>query len=49
MLAGGALLTLVPMFLGGSTFGQALANLQPIGLFLLVVGAAREPGRRELR
>ncbi len=39
ILAGGALLTLLPTILGTTMFGQALANLRPVGWLLLVVGA----------
>lgn len=39
LLAGGALLTLLPALLGKSMLGQAVANLRPFGWLLLVAGA----------
>ncbi len=39
LLAGGALLTLLPTILGKSMLGQALTTLRPVGWLLLVVGA----------
>lgn len=39
LVLGGAFV-LVPMFLGNSPLGQALASLQPIGLMLVVAGIA---------
>ncbi len=39
LLAAGGLLTLLPALFGKSMFGQALANLRPVGWLLLVVGA----------
>lgn len=40
LLAGGALLTLLPVVLGNSTFARPLASLRPLGWLLLVVGGA---------
>lgn len=40
LLAGGALLTLLPTILGKSMLGQAAVNLRPVGWLLLLVGGA---------